>query len=333
MESGREKPLSEASVRTETRNIKGLFKFAVKQRYIRTNPFDDLPSASIAAEKDRDITPEEVQRLIDNCPGWQWRTFVGLMFYLGLRAPSETHSLKWSDIDWDRRKITIDAPKTGIRVAPIRPELMTLLDEAFEAAEEGAVTILEGFPKNNRHRQMHKIIRLAKVEPWSDLFQHARRCCRTRFLTEGHPPHAVSRWMGHGQAVGDKHYSMVSEESFDRVSGARSRKRSSKSQHRNATGCTIVKAEIEQRTKKPAFVAKATKHGLNLSSPAWARTRDTWINSPLLYQLSYRGSRYSLEGDQFRKRTWAGQGLYRSVCPLSTDNFWPSPTPLTWPQG
>ena len=221
MESGREKPLSEASVRTETRNIKGLFKFAVKQRYIRTNPFDDLPSASIAAEKDRDITPEEVQRLIDNCPGWQWRTFVGLMFYLGLRAPSETHSLKWSDIDWDRRKITIDAPKTGIRVAPIRPELMTLLDEAFEAAEEGAVTILEGFPKNNRHRQMHKIIRLAKVEPWSDLFQHARRCCRTRFLTEGHPPHAVSRWMGHGQAVGDKHYSMVSEESFDRVSGAR----------------------------------------------------------------------------------------------------------------
>ena len=24
-------------------------------------------------------------------------------------------------------------------------------------------------------------------------------------------------------------------------------------------------------------------------SPTWARTRDTWINSPLLYRLSYRG--------------------------------------------
>lgn len=26
-----------------------------------------------------------------------------------------------------------------------------------------------------------------------------------------------------------------------------------------------------------------------LGSPTWARTRDTRINSPLLYQLSYRG--------------------------------------------
>ena len=26
-----------------------------------------------------------------------------------------------------------------------------------------------------------------------------------------------------------------------------------------------------------------------IGSPGWARTSDTWINSPLLYQLSYRG--------------------------------------------
>ena len=28
---------------------------------------------------------------------------------------------------------------------------------------------------------------------------------------------------------------------------------------------------------------------LEFGSSTWARTRDTWINSPLLYQLSYRG--------------------------------------------
>ena len=37
--------------------------------------------------------------------------------------------------------------------------------------------------------------------------------------------------------------------------------------------------------KKPRIAA-----GLKISgSSTWARTRDTWINSPLLYQLSYRG--------------------------------------------
>ena len=248
LERGQEKPLSEASVRTDTRNIKGLFKFAIRKRYVRSNPFEDLPYASMAAEKDRDITPAEVQRIIDACPNWQWRTFVGFLFYLGLRSPSETHAIKWSDIDWDRRKVTIDAAKTGMRVAPIRPELMALLDEAYEAAEEGALLVLDGFPKNNRHRGMHKIIKRAQVEPWSDLFQHARRCCRTRFLTEGHPPHAVSRWMGHGQTVGDKHYTMVSEESFDRVSGARAAK-SAAAEH-----CipTQIDAPLETKESKSA---------------------------------------------------------------------------------
>ena len=36
-------------------------------------------------------------------------------------------------------------------------------------------------------------------------------------------------------------------------------------------------------TKKPFFIKRAFVYG----SPTWARTRDTWINSPLLYRLSY----------------------------------------------
>ena len=37
--------------------------------------------------------------------------------------------------------------------------------------------------------------------------------------------------------------------------------------------------------KARLFMSLASEFG----SPTWARTRDTWINSPLLYQLSYWG--------------------------------------------
>ena len=63
------------------------------------------------------------------------------------------------------------------------------------------------------------IIHRANVEPWSDLFQHLRRCCRTQLLNEKHPPHAVSRWLGHGDNVGDDHYTILTEDLFDRVTG------------------------------------------------------------------------------------------------------------------
>ena len=45
---------------------------------------------------------------------------------------------------------------------------------------------------------------------------------------------------------------------------------------------------LEQKTKKPAGANLLAS--VFLGSPTWARTRDLRINSPALYQLSYRGT-------------------------------------------
>ncbi len=211
--------LSEATVRTHARNAKTLFNDAIEREITRKNPFKKLPSTSVAAKKDRYITPDETEQIIKACPDHKWKTFVGLLRYLGLRCPSETHTVRWTDIDWDRRTITIRAKKTdSVRVAPIRPELFVLLEKALKDAahKKGAIIDLK---TNNRYRTFKKILKRAQVEPWADLFQHLRRCCRTQFLNEGHPPHAVSRWMGHGQLVGDQHYTMLTDDIFDNATG------------------------------------------------------------------------------------------------------------------
>ena len=43
-------------------------------------------------------------------------------------------------------------------------------------------------------------------------------------------------------------------------------------------------------SKKKGLKAKALSPCFYYGSPSWTRTNDKRINSPLLYQLSYRGS-------------------------------------------
>ncbi len=210
--------LSEASIRTATRNVKTIFNDAIERGIIRKNPFKPLPSASVAAKKSRYITPAETTRLIDACPDWRWRLFIGLIRYAGLRCPSESHAVQWSDVDWERRTLTVRAPKTDTtRIVPIRPELMALLNDGYSMASENGTSMIE-LPTNNRHRQTRSIVAKAGVEPWNELFQHLRRCCRTQLLNERHPGHVVSRWMGHGEKVGDDHYTMMTDDMLNAVS-------------------------------------------------------------------------------------------------------------------
>ena len=60
-----------------------------------------------------------------------------------LRVPSETPILTWADVDWARARLTVYAPKSERypgheqRILPIVPKLMRLLQDAFDAAQEG----------------------------------------------------------------------------------------------------------------------------------------------------------------------------------------------------
>jgi len=241
--------ISEATVRTHTRNAKTLFNDAIEREIVRKNPFKKLPSTSLAAKKGRYITPEESQRIIEACPDCKWRTFFGLMRYMGLRCTSETHSVKWSDVDWDRRILTIHAAKTDSqRQAPIRPEMMVLLKESFSKRDKRVKEIVD-LKTNNRSRSFKQLLKRANIEPWEDIFQHLRRCCRTQLLNEGHPPHAVSRWLGHGQQVGDDHYTMLTADVFDKVTGPKL-------------------AETEPESAARAAESAAVDHGIGLQMAA-----------------------------------------------------------------
>ncbi|MBL9032122.1 MAG: tyrosine-type recombinase/integrase [Phycisphaerae bacterium] len=211
--------LSEASVRVHTRNARAFFNAAIEAEIITKNPIRGLPTGSVAANRERYVTTEEADRVLAALPDAQWRALFGLARFAGLRCPSETHGLRWTDIDLARGRMSVYATKTRTtRVVPIVPRLRTILDEAFKAREPDIEEVI-ALSMNNLHRTVIEAIEKAGLSRWPDLFQTLRRSAETDFAMMNVPQHAVSAWIGHSVAVSVRHYLQVPAELYERAAG------------------------------------------------------------------------------------------------------------------
>lgn len=215
--------LSEATARKRVSVAKQILSTAVKRRIIPENPFAGLKSTAVANEARRYyVTREEAQKVLDACPDAEWRLIFALARFGGLRTPSETLALRWSDITGDR--IVIHSPKTehhegkGERVIPLFPELRTPLDEVFQQAKPGTEHVITRYRLGNANlrTQLQRIIKRAGLKPWPKLFQNLRSTRQTE-LAEIYPLHVVVAWLGNSQLVAAKHYLQVTDEHYGRA--------------------------------------------------------------------------------------------------------------------
>ena len=223
------KTRSEATVRGHCRDVKKLFNDAVERELITRSPFDKLASAAVSSHNEHYVTPKDTKTVLATCPTIQWKTLFGLARLAGLRCPSETHTVSWNDVNWDRSRLTVYAPKTNsTRLVPIVPELLQILEEAFTAAEGDLATAAEAglkigdlpivtLSENNRHRTLTAIVKRSGVLVWPDLYQTLRTSCETEWAGK-YPQHAVSAWIGHSMEVSERHYLRVTDHLLDLAS-------------------------------------------------------------------------------------------------------------------
>ncbi|MFC1634813.1 tyrosine-type recombinase/integrase [Planctomycetota bacterium] len=206
----------EASVCIHVRNAKTAFNCAVSEDLIMFNPFDRLKGNAPEPDKDwKYVTLEELDKLLDACSSVGWKMLIALCRLSGLRR-GEAMELTWSNIDWDKHRLTIIAEKTGQRrVAPIEPQLYQLLLDAFDQAENGEERVC-AISKHCLWRNFQSIRRRARLPRWKDAFKVMRRNCETDWA-QRYPQYAVSAWIGHGIEVSAKHYLQVPEELYDKV--------------------------------------------------------------------------------------------------------------------
>ena len=216
---------SEATVSREVKRARQFFRAAERKKLITENPFIGLPAPEQVNESREFFVPlETAYDVIGACPDNQWKLIFALARFGGLRTPSEVLRLSWSDVDWERNRITVRAPKTehhkdgGIRQIPIFPELRPFLEEAWDQAEEGATYVITRYREKNCNlrTQLCRIIDRAGHTPWPKLFQNLRASRETE-LVKQFPIHVVCYWLGNSEKIAKKHYLMVRDDDFKRA--------------------------------------------------------------------------------------------------------------------
>jgi integrase len=234
-----------ATVSKYVKRAKTMIAEAVKDRLLQENPFDCLKGGNESnSERHRFISGEAMSKVLKACPDADWRLIFTLARYCGMRCPSEVLGLRWSDVDWDAGRLRINSSKTGLRFCPIFPEVLPILSEAFEIADDGAEYCVSRYRQGaNLGTEAKRIIERAGLVPWVKPFVNLRSSRRTE-LQERFPDHVINGWLGHSGAVAAKHYLQTTEEHWDQAKGFCSHTGSH-------TPSSLEPSEATTETKKP----------------------------------------------------------------------------------
>ena len=215
------------------------FQDACDWEMIERNPFARIKTQGTSLKSNVEVTREQIALILDKCNS-TWKAIVGLSRFGGLRCPSETLSITWGDIDWEKGRMSIPEPKVehhegrGVRSCPLFPELRTILETLFqESTIDGKYPSPEsfvidkpeyraaamrpgGWANANLRTQLLKIMRRAGVAPWARLF-HSMRASRQTELERSYPLHVVCSWLGNTEAVAKKSYLLVTDGDFQKA--------------------------------------------------------------------------------------------------------------------
>ena len=261
---------AEATISKHIKRAKTMFTAAVKDRLLNASPFNELKGGNEAnSTRHFEVTPAITADVLDACPDDDWRLIFGLARFCGLRCPSEVLTLKWTDILWDKSKLRIDSPKTGLRFCPLFPELMPILLQAAENAPDGAKFCIQRYRAGyNTGPTMARIIENAGHEPWPKVFINLRSTRRTE-LERSYPNHVVNKWLGHSAKTAEKHYLQVTDSDWS--DGATKQTNTLPEPRAHAGGNTPANTQehgVETESKKPKKSAICASTGLPILSSA-----------------------------------------------------------------
>ena len=166
------KPLT---VNVELKVLKALYNFAIKCRCARENPVSKVSFYREVEKKPRFLQNEEIKELLDNSNGLYPVLYTFLK--TGLRK-SELINLKWKDIDFKRKYLTIESKedwrtKTGnTREIPITDDLVEILNKLPKASD---YVFLNSHGRKYGFHLTERVKRLAKSIGISDVTVHALR--------------------------------------------------------------------------------------------------------------------------------------------------------------
>jgi len=208
-----------ASVNRELSFLRRILNVAVRKGWLLRNPFERgeaLISPADERSRERILSPEEETRLLAACEAPErrhLRPIVVCALDTGMRR-GEIFKMRWSDVDLERRAITVQAFNSKVLRARSVPITARLARELGRLERPSASALVFGITSNVK-RSFRGACRDARLEGLR--FHDLRHSCATR-LVRGHLPLAeVGRVLGHTQTRTTFRYVNMDGDTIDRA--------------------------------------------------------------------------------------------------------------------
>lgn len=197
-DSRRRKPTSDGTILREIVTLRSALQWAVKQKWIAAAPYVEAPSTP--PPRERWLTRDEAQRLLNACQMPHVRLFVALGIYTAARAGA-LFGLTWDRVDFQRGVIHLGDGAGNKRraVVPIADALRPYLLEARAGATTGHVLEHGGKPIASIKTGFNAACRRAGLE---DVTPHVLRHTAATWMVEaGVPVAEVARFLGNTEKM------------------------------------------------------------------------------------------------------------------------------------
>lgn len=220
VEEKRVEKLSRNTINSMLVMAKAIFNWAVEKDLLMVNPFAHLVMEIEKPKEWHYVNLDEFNKIMEHAPQ-RLKLAIALCRMAGLRS-GEALNLRWSNIDWDKNRLTIIAcddwkPKDGDkRVIPIPPELAKMLLAAYAAAPEGQDKVITDVYEGNLRRDFLAILKRAKLDTFDKPIHSLRKSCITDWAGR-FPMHVTKEYSGHASiATTDTYYTKVSDSDYDK---------------------------------------------------------------------------------------------------------------------
>ena len=216
------------------KNLSEVFNVAKRAGLVSQNPVSEHRGSWEASEKLDYVSLLQFRELYDQVDT-EWQLILGLAMYAGLRGPSEVNALRWQDIHWARRTMTVRSSKLGKngtefveREVPIFDEIAEPLVALWQSRDEpdcGDVITKHRTSRNESDQwdgysiPVERLGRELGVDVWKRPMQNLRASFISRKAagTEGEiaiPLSVICKWVGQSEVIAGKHYIVLSDENL-----------------------------------------------------------------------------------------------------------------------
>lgn len=205
-----------ATVNRELQLLRHIFRFAKSDKLILSSPFDDHSIISAAAETERNrvLSLEEEARLMAACKNERahLKSLIITALQTAMRR-GELFKLKWSDVNFGERIITVQASNTKTetkRIIAMTRRVEEELAQLWEVSPKYTSELVFGITSTIK-RSWATACKLAGIDNLR--FHDLRHTATTRFVRAGVPLSEAMKITGHSQIKTFQRYMNLTNES------------------------------------------------------------------------------------------------------------------------